>query len=350
MDSHIEANDSTAGDDRPGDRATDSGAGAAHRSALAAIGAIEKRELKSCPHCHGTALQRWGTGRKGVRRWWCRGCRRSFSATTGTVIAGLHAPRRFAAVLADMMSDKPSSCRRLAEALKISRMTAWAWRQRISDGFVANSAAASRRPLADAGWLVVRESRKASREWAEHRRDSATYPKPDRHRWIDYRRYRLPLPRPMTPYLIPVVLMRDRFRACHVWIVPDPGTKPEKRGVSGLQPREVSLACAESTSATSMDALPSPIGARSERSPILQTANLASHAANASAADCLKSFLAPFRGPASKYLFRYVAWFVTRLNGSDGAIERHLLSQECALPKKRILPDFPVTIDDCRVT
>jgi len=332
-------------------RATESGATAAHQAAVAVVSAIEKGELTSCPHCSGAALHGWGTGRKGVRRWRCRSCQRSFSVTTGTAIAGLHSPRKFAAVLADMMSDNPSSCRRLAETVKISRMTAWAWRQRISEGFAAVTAKTLPEPLAGDGCLVVRESRKASREWADHRRDSVTYPKPDRHRWIDYRRHRLPLPQPMTPYLIPVVLLRDRFSVCHMRIVPGPCTKPEMHGPAGRGPRQGSLTCPKSASATSKDALRMAIGARCERPPGLQTAAVAPRAAGAHpVTDCLKSFLVPFRGPATKYLFRYVAWFVARLNRNDGSIAQRLLSKECALSETRRVTGFPVDIVDCYVT
>ena len=53
-------------------------------------------------------------------------------------------------------------------------------------------------------WTVLRESRKASREWVDHQRDPARCPTPDRLRWVDYRMHDLPLPQPMAPYLVTI--------------------------------------------------------------------------------------------------------------------------------------------------
>ena len=41
-----------------------------------------------CPHCAGTALQRWGHA-SGLRRYRCTACRRTFNALTGTSLARL---------------------------------------------------------------------------------------------------------------------------------------------------------------------------------------------------------------------------------------------------------------------
>ena len=44
-----------------------------------------------CPYCGGTSVRRNGTNR-GRQRWSCRDCGRSFGATFGTPLYGLHTP------------------------------------------------------------------------------------------------------------------------------------------------------------------------------------------------------------------------------------------------------------------
>jgi transposase-like protein len=206
-------------------------------AARAMMQALDCHQPTQCPACGGSALQRWGKGRSEVQRWRCRVCERSFATTTGTLLAGLHAPGKLRMVLLDMLSDEPASCRRLAAKLAVSATTAWAWRQRVNRAFqlitadrlvdtaleapgphvttpkvtgppIGPDVAASN--VAIDGIVVVRESRKASREWVDHARDPASHPAPDRLRWVDYQEQRLPLPQPMTPYLLPVRLFRDQ--------------------------------------------------------------------------------------------------------------------------------------------
>lgn len=100
---------------------------------MQAIGAIEKRREGpvACPHCQHSTSTRWGSTRIGVQRLRCASCRRSFSSTTGTVVAGIHSPARFHQVVLDMFCDHPRSCRRLGQVLDLDRMTIWRWRQKI---------------------------------------------------------------------------------------------------------------------------------------------------------------------------------------------------------------------------
>ena len=45
-----------------------------------------------CPRCGALASQRWGTTRTGFQRRRCVGCGATFTARTGTVLAGLVGP------------------------------------------------------------------------------------------------------------------------------------------------------------------------------------------------------------------------------------------------------------------
>lgn len=251
---------------------------------LAMLGPIDgNEERRCCPHCGGDSLTGWGRTTAGRPRWQCHGCRRTFCSTTGTLIGGIHAPDKFFDLLLDMFAPQPRSCRTLAAALGVCRMTIWQWRQRVLWALVM-AGFTKPRELAALGRTIVRESRKASREWVRHQGDPARYPAPDRHRWVDYRLLSLPLPVPMADYLVPVLVGVDRIGFCHAGMSP-PG------------------ACADGAK-------------RSEWLDAIDKAEKRPRSDSATIIDCLigsfKRFLRPFRGPATKHLNGYVAWFAAR--------------------------------------
>jgi transposase-like protein len=235
------------------------GAGGERLRVLAAAGVLGKPA--ACVHCRGVALRPWGATGAGVPRLRCAGCRRTFTALTGTLLARIRRPDRLLMVLADMLSAAPSSCRALAARLGLDRMTVWTWRERIARALAA-TAIASARGAAAAG-LSLRESRKASREWVRHKRDPARYPRPDRLRWHDYPRLRLAPPNDPR-YRVPVRLVADR----------EGGLRAE--------------------------------AGRLRRPPV-------SGAAPDRLADAMRErfarFIRRFRGPATRHLAGYLAWF-----------------------------------------
>jgi transposase-like protein len=208
------------------------GAGGERLRVLAAAGVLGKPA--ACVHCRGVALRGWGKTRAGVPRLRCAGCQRTFTALTGTLLARIRRPDRLLMVLADMLSAVPSSCRALAARLGLDRMTVWTWRGRIARALAATATAtaiASARGAAAAG-LSLRESRKASREWVRHKRDPARYPRPDRLRWHDYPRLRLAPPNDPR-YRVPVRLVADRegglrAEAGRLHWPPDAGAAPDR--------------------------------------------------------------------------------------------------------------------------
>ena len=101
--------------------------------------------LERCVHCNAPALQRWGETRTGLQRLRCRGCRRTFSAATGTALARLRRPKQVQLVVADMLSRTASSCRALAARLGVDKMTVWRWRKRILTALIGVGATAAAR-------------------------------------------------------------------------------------------------------------------------------------------------------------------------------------------------------------
>lgn len=83
-----------------------------------------------CPRCYHRQIQKWG-GFCGRRRFRCRGCFRTFSDLTGTPLAytkRLASWRRFTVCLL-----AGASVRRTGRRLGIHKDTAWRWRHRLLD-------------------------------------------------------------------------------------------------------------------------------------------------------------------------------------------------------------------------
>lgn len=256
-----------------------------------AIGRIASlaQPMETCIHCGADSLIRWGRTRRGLQRFRCRGCWRTSCRTTGTPLAHLHALDAFGRVVVDMLGSSPRSCRELAAVLGVGRMTIWRWRLLICRSFRGNERKLPAQLVAAAS-LVVRESRKASREWVDHARDPDRFPAPDRLRWIDYRRQGLPLPDPMGPFLITIEILTTAAGAC----------------LARLYGSRIGSDGPVVTETGSLEHLHLP---------------RSTHAGGDRATE-MAAFLAPFRGPASKHLRDYVVWFITRQNGGPAGVLR----------------------------
>ena len=179
-----------------------------------------REAVDRCLHCGATALQRWGATGTGMRRWRCKACRRTFSSVTGSALARLRRPEKFQQVLEDMLGRAPSSCRALARRLGVNRMTVWRWRRRILAA-LRDIGASALGGIVEADEKFFRESRKGSREWVNHQRNPARFPKPDRPRWRDYHRLGLKRPAGTSKYQIPVLTVTDRAGARRADVLPD---------------------------------------------------------------------------------------------------------------------------------
>jgi hypothetical protein len=211
-------------------------------------------------------------------------------------------------VIIDMLGDRPSSCRRLATQLATDKSTIWAWRQKACRGFDRKTVPTLPAP-ARTSRVVVRESRKASREWVNHARAPQRFPAPDRLRWIDYRRLGLPPPDRLPRYRISVQIgidasgpPRARVVGSHLRAEATCATRPQASTHSepvagGQRGRDPSGA--------------SPVVALQ---PVAMAGSAGARLATSADAECrrFRDFLRPFRGPATRHLPAYVAWFVAR--------------------------------------
>jgi transposase-like protein len=294
------------------------------------------RAVSHCPRCGGSAMCRWGkssTERRSARvvqRWRCGGCCRTFSTRTGTLLAGIHAPGKFEAVLGNMLGPEPASCRDLASRLALDKTTIWQWRLKIGAAFAASLPTIPSRAL-QLGETVLRESRKASRMWVDHARDPDTHAKPDRLRWLDYRLRGMKPPDQLPQYRVPVGFLADRHGDCHVALATEygaaehlppcnrpPRDRPTKPVAVGDWSQSEPLDPGDGARPRPRPAIALPVGERPPRpapdpaGPTCQRSDL--HRVP----DSFRDFIRPFRGPATVHLAAYVAWFSARLGGKLG--------------------------------
>lgn len=82
----------------------------------------------SCPHCNSTNFIRNGNS-KGVQRYKCKLCSRTFKDSTGTPLHGLHKKEKIEKYLKALKEGM--SIRKAAKYVGISKNTAFAWRHKM---------------------------------------------------------------------------------------------------------------------------------------------------------------------------------------------------------------------------
>ncbi|MCB9942598.1 MAG: IS1595 family transposase [Geminicoccaceae bacterium] len=297
---------------------------------LRTLAMIEARSGDSpgCRHCGCERLRRWGRTGCGVQRWHCSDCRRTMSSTTAMPLAQMRKRDRFMLVLEDMLGPHPSSCRQLAERLGVDKMTVWRWRHRIMDlmGVDPANAGHEHGPLAgivEADETFCRESRKGSRQWVRHERDPAAHSKPDRLRWKDYKRLKLKLPTGVSRYQMPILTVTDRAGRIGAERVAG------RRGGDLLEALNHQLTanvvlCSDGDPVYRQFAnrhhLPHHVLRDKPGHRIIQ--NVFHIQTVNSLHQRFHAFIGLFRGPATRYLDRYIHWFLARARKNDNPSDR----------------------------
>lgn len=118
------------------------------------------RSVSSCPDCGGQRLHRHGHDR-GVQRYRCCACGRTFSALTGTPLARLRHRAQWLDYLERMLDGQ--SVRKSADALGVHRNTSFRWRHRFLH-LAKDDRPAALGGIAEADELFLLESQKGSRQ------------------------------------------------------------------------------------------------------------------------------------------------------------------------------------------
>ncbi len=211
----------------------------------------------ACADCGGRTVG-WGRSAAGHRRKRCCDCGRT-RVERPCVLRHIHQAGPLLLLLADMLSASPSSIRAFACKYGLHRTTVWRWRLHL----LAHTEPRRTRPSVLEA-VTTRESRKGSREWVRHEQAPHRWPRPPRARWIDS----------YAP------IQGSEWR---VWVLSD--------AANG----EIRLAAGRAA-------------ARSLERPnaVQRLARLRG------ISDALQTFVARFRGPATRYLHLYAAWHALR--------------------------------------
>jgi transposase-like protein len=85
-------------------------------------------KIGRCPHCGSNKYRKHGID-KGSQRYYCNGCKRTFTEYTGTWICGLHKKELVVPYLKHM--EKEDSLDEINACLKINKKTALDWRHKV---------------------------------------------------------------------------------------------------------------------------------------------------------------------------------------------------------------------------
>lgn len=269
------------------------------------------RPIRRCPHCSSNEMISWGKTKAGNRRLRCTDCRKTSTLSTGTLLAHARNWDVVARIVDDMLGTVPSSCRVLAKRLEIHPMTVWRWRQKICSALGTVSGEPS--GIIEADETFFRESRKGSREWVRHERDPQNFPQPPRLPWHEYNRETMPRLRGLSKWQKPVLVLHDRANQ----VVAE--RLPNLRHASIFNAldrhvRQTDLLCSDSAGAYRVYGR--------QRGIVVQQINSRKrefqrdgvyHIQHANSLHSrMKAFIKPFRGPATRYLDRYLAWMLYR--------------------------------------
>ena len=245
-------------------------------------------EARRCPHCASEGAVSRGMAR-GLRRYQCKGCGRTFNALTGTPLSGLHHKERwlsFGASLAKGETVKASAAR-----CDVAVSTAFRWRHRFLAA--ARSDSEVLKGIVEADETYVLESRKGARGLERKAR----------------RRGGKAKKRGLSREQVPVLMAADRSGTTVSAVLPRVDAAALTAALDPVVAKDALLVsdggasyppCAAALG-VSHEALNRTMGERVRGDLHVQTVN--------SRHSRLKDFLRPRRGIATRYLDNYLSWF-----------------------------------------
>ena len=269
----------------------------------AALAAVELGvgEDRRCPRCGTTGAVSNGTAR-GLKRYRCKGCGKTFGALTGTPLSGLHRKEMwltFGECLSDGDTVKTS-----AEQCGIAVSTAFRWRHRFLRA--VESGASKLRGIVEADETFIVASCKGSRAWKRAKEGNPAPDLPDRKA----RKRGGKAAKPgLSHELVPVLVAADRSGATVSTVLPAVSAAHLQAALAPVLDKDALLVTDGCTSyppcaaalGVSHEVLNQSAGERVRGELHIQTVN--------SRHSQLKNFLRSRRGIATKYLGSYLRWF-----------------------------------------
>ncbi len=114
---------------------------------------------KACPHCGGVELYRYGVI-SGLQRYYCKHCRKTFNALTGTPLARLREKSHWLDYLAAMAQSQ--TIRKSATDAGVHRNTSFRWRHRFLN-WISQDRPGTLQGITEADEMYLLESNKGQR-------------------------------------------------------------------------------------------------------------------------------------------------------------------------------------------
>lgn len=256
-------------------------------------------EDRCCPHCGAPGAKANGKAR-GMQRYLCRACKRTFGALTGTKVSGLHRKEVwliFGECLANGDTVKTS-----AERCGVAVSTAFRWRHRFLEAI--KTSAGKLRGIVEADETFVLASRKGDRAWKKAKDGKAAAP--DRKA---RKRGGKAAKRGLSDEQVPVLVAADRSGETVSAVLPSVTADAIRAVLAPVLDKDALLVtdggrsyppCAAALG-ISHEALNQSAGERTRGELHIQTVN--------NRHSRLKDFLRGRRGIATKYLGSYLRWF-----------------------------------------
>lgn len=255
--------------------------------ALAAI-ELAVDEDRTCPRCSTKGAVSRGKAR-GLRRYYCKGCGRTFNALTGTPLSGLGLKKKWLA-FSETLADG-DTIHESAERCGINPSTAFRWRHRFLEA--ARTSADRLKGIVEADETYLLKSRKGERKIGRPAR----------------RRGGKASKRGISREQVPVLMAADRSGTTMSAVLPAVTSKVLKDVLGPKIDKDVFLVSDGHSSyppmakdlGVSHETINFTAGERVRGDVHIQTVN--------SRHSRFKWFLSRYRGVATKYLDNYLRWF-----------------------------------------
>ena len=256
----------------------------------AAVAAVELQidTERRCPHCQAGGAVRRGSAR-GLRRYSCKRCGKTFNALSGTALSGLHHKQRWLALGRSLVERE--SVRRSAQRCGVAVTTAFRWRHRFLQQ--AGQLAGRLEGLVEADETYVLQSQKGERKLQRKAR----------------RRGGRARKRGLSKEQVPVLLATARGGATVGQVLASVSQASLQAALAPVLASDAVLVsdggraypgCARRLG-VQHEVVNVSAGGRVRESYHIQTVN--------NRHQQWKAFLGPFRGVATKYLDSYLRWF-----------------------------------------
>jgi hypothetical protein len=193
-------------------------------------------------------------------------------------------------------------------------MTIWRWRHRICEA-LTDTKFCSLAGIVEADEMFQRESRKGSREWLRHAQHPQAFPMPPRHQWYLYPARGLKMSRGLSKWQKPILTLADRSGGRLATLLPQRTYKFIAPVLDASVMPHTALcsdkASAYRTYAANRKMAHYELGNAPGKRVIggafhIQTVN--------NLHSRWREWMKTFRGPATRYLSGYIAWFMAQLS------------------------------------